>query len=311
MHHPTLNPCAKDVSFSNKGGSRPSPTVAGEEAQCTTPPVDTFLPLWYDFEKFRREVIGVFAANKFDGVLWDLDDTLYSRRAAVKQLFPHMFRQLLYRNRSDEFLDSAVDFMMEHLRPGVMVHPDAFGELDEKYPFDLPFSLSDCRDYYYTQLREYATPDPEAVAILHKLRSLGIKTGIITNITPELLDSQKKKVAALGIADLFDIIIYSAEFGVHKPDRGIFDHGAKSLGVSNDRCLFVGDDPKSDVAGALNAGMEVVWLSPTEGDGRCENHPRVHRITAFSDYFSFYKTAPGRFFLFSKHKSLDSDGFSL
>ena len=228
----------------------------------------------------------MFDPGRFDAVLWDLDDTLYSRKAAVRQLFPGMFRQFLYRDRSDAFITAAVDFMMAHLRPGVMVHPDAFAELNAAYPFDIPFSLSHCRDYYYTHLRAYATPYPEAVEILKRLRSQGIKTGIITNITPELLDSQKKKVAALGIADLFDVIIYSSEFGVHKPDRQIFDHGAEALGVANERCLFVGDDPVSDVAGALNAGMEVVWFSPPEGDDRYENHPRVHRISALDAFFT-------------------------
>ena len=225
----------------------------------------------------------MFDADRFDAVLWDLDDTLYSRKAAVRQLFPEMFRQFLYRDRSDAFIMAAVEFMMTHLRPGVMVHPDAFGELNEQYPFDLPFSLSDCREYYYAHLRAYATPDPEAVEILKRLRSQGIKTGIITNITPELLESQKKKVAALGIADLFDIIIYSSEFGVHKPDRQIFDHGAACLGVPNDRCLFVGDDPRSDIAGALGAGMDAVWLDT--GSYNCKPDPRAHRICTFAEYF--------------------------
>ena len=227
----------------------------------------------------------MFDPSKFKAVLWDLDDTMYSRYDAVRQLFPHMFRTLLYRDRSDAFIETAVEYMMQHLRPGVMVHPDAFRELKEAYPFDKPFSLSDCRDYYYAHLREFAKPFPEAVTILKSLRSQGIQTGIITNITPELVDSQKKKVAALGISDLFDIILYSAEFGVHKPDRRIFDHGAALLGVPNDQCLFVGDDPKSDVAGALGAGMEVVWLDPHPFDGSYADDPRVHRITALTDYF--------------------------
>lgn len=231
----------------------------------------------------------MFDANQFRGVLWDLDDTLYSRTAAVRQLFPHMFRQHLYRNRSDAWIEAAVQFMLQHLRRGVMVHPDAFSELNEAYPFDLPFLFSDCQAYYYTHLREYVTPDPEAVEILKDLRSQGIKTGIITNITPELLESQKKKVAALGIEDLFDTIIYSAEFGVHKPDRRIFDHGASALGVANEQCLFVGDDPHSDVAGALGADMEVVWLSPFADDNSFENHPKVHRISAFREYFGEQK----------------------
>ena len=108
---------------------------------------------------------------------------------------------------------------------------------------------------------------------------------IVTNIIPELLEHQHKKIDALGIANLFDAIVYSAELGIHKPDRRIFDHTAALLGFSNEECLFVGDDPDSDVAGALGAGMEVVWLDHWQTDDRFCGNPRVHRVKAAEEYF--------------------------
>ena len=53
--------------------------------------------------------------NTFDfstkAVLWDLDDTLYSRKEAARQMFPGMFRQCLYTDRTREFIQEAVDYM--------------------------------------------------------------------------------------------------------------------------------------------------------------------------------------------------------
>jgi putative hydrolase of the HAD superfamily len=136
-------------------------------------------------------------------------------------------------------------------------------------------------------MRNYVAPTAETVAIVRKLRERGLKTAIVTNVIPELLEHQKKKVQALGIAELFDVIVYSAEMGIHKPDRRIFDHAAQLLGVSNGECLFVGDDPDSDVVGARTAGMEAVWLDRWQDDDRFDDDPQVHRVSDLTEYFAF------------------------
>lgn len=227
----------------------------------------------------------------FDGakkaVLWDLDETLYSRRDAARKVFPGMFKTCLYANRSEEFIEEAVTYMMTQVKRNSMTHEDAFRALLARYPSDKPYVYADCFDYYYAHMRDYIAPSAETVEIIKKLKAQGVKMAIVTNVVPELLAHQKKKVAALGIAELFDAIVYSAEVGIHKPERGIFDHTANLLGVSNTECLFVGDDADSDVVGALNAGMEVVWLDRWQDDDRFDNDPRVHRVSDLAKYFTF------------------------
>ena len=230
----------------------------------------------------------MFDPTKTKAVLWDLDDTLYSRLGTARQLFPKMFARLLYRDKSDSFLETAADYILTQIPRNKTMHPDAFVALGEKYPFDIPLDFSACTDYYYSHYRSLMTPFPQQLEVIRQLRAMGIKNAIVTNITPELLEMQKKKVEALGIAELFDRIVYSAELGIHKPDRGIFDFAAGQLGVANDACLFVGDDPHSDIAGALNAGMEAVWLDNWRTyDGSFAHDPRVHRVHSVLEYFSF------------------------
>lgn len=227
--------------------------------------------------------------DRFDfskkAVLWDLDDTLHSRAEAARKMFPGMFRECLYEGRSDAFIDEAADFMMTQRWRHSVTHEGAFRALLARYPSGKPYVQQECRDYYYAHIRDYVAPFPETVEIIKGLRARGIRQAIVTNITPELLEHQKKKVAALGIGPLFDAIIYSAEVGAHKPDRRIFDHAAAVLGVSNADCLFVGDDPDADIAGALNAGMEALWLSRNDDDRFCGN-PRVHRVRSAAEYFA-------------------------
>ena len=236
----------------------------------------------------------MFDITKTKAVLWDLDDTLYSRINAARQLFPGMFRKYLYCDKSDAFIEEAADYLLTQIPRNKTMHPDAFRALGEKYPFDKPLNMAACTDYYYSHYRSFMKPFPEQLEVIRKLKSIGVKNAIVTNITPELLELQKKKVATLGIADLFDLIIYSAEFGIHKPDPRIFDHAARQLGVPNDACVFVGDDPNSDVAGALSAGMEVVWLDNWRTyDGSYLGHPCVHRVHSVSEYFPYLRaTSP-------------------
>lgn len=218
-------------------------------------------------------------------VLWDLDETLYSRRDAARRMFPGLFRTCLYTDRSDAFIEEAINYMMAHLKRNSMIHADGFQALLQRYPADKPFVYADCYDYYYANMRSYVAPDTETVGIVKKLKEMGLKQAIVTNVVPELLEHQKKKVRTLGIAELFDAIIYSAEVGIHKPDRGIFDHAAALLGVANEDCLFVGDDADSDVAGARSAGMDVVWLDRWQDDDRFDHDPKVHRVSSVGEYF--------------------------
>lgn len=227
----------------------------------------------------------MFDMTKTKAVLWDLDDTLYSRVNAARQTFYGMFRENFYPDESDEFIGQAVDFMMSQAKRNNMVHDEAFRAVLEKYPARKPYIRSNCLDYYYAHISDFAEPFPEQIEVIKKLRKAGIKTALVTNVSSERIYSQKKKIDVLGIESLFDCIVLSGELGIHKPDRRIFDYTAKRLGVSNEECVFVGDDPDSDISGALNADMEAVWIDREEYDGAFSGELRVFRVKSVLEYF--------------------------
>ncbi|MEP6546931.1 MAG: HAD-IA family hydrolase [Gammaproteobacteria bacterium] len=49
--------------------------------------------------------------------------------------------------------------------------------------------------------------------------------------------------------------------GAAKPDARIFAHLLAQAGVEAHQVLHIGDDPVTDVAGAMQAGMQAVWLN--------------------------------------------------
>ena len=98
---------------------------------------------------------------------------------------------------------------------------------------------------------------------------------------------QRNKIDALGLTPLFDVIVLSGEVGVHKPDLRVFNHATKQLGVANEDCVFVGDNADADIVGALNAGMEAVWIDAWGDGDRFAGNSKVHRVQSVLEYFQF------------------------
>jgi FMN hydrolase / 5-amino-6-(5-phospho-D-ribitylamino)uracil phosphatase len=65
----------------------------------------------------------------------------------------------------------------------------------------------------------------------------------------------------VGLSAYFRASISAREFGVGKPDSRIFHAAAGSVELTPHDLLHVGDDATLDVLGALNAGMQAVWLN--------------------------------------------------
>ena len=59
----------------------------------------------------------------------------------------------------------------------------------------------------------------------------------------------------------FHSAISAKAFGVAKPDVRIFHAAAAQLNLNPEAVLHVGDDAMADAFGALNAGMQAVWVN--------------------------------------------------
>ncbi len=68
-------------------------------------------------------------------------------------------------------------------------------------------------------------------------------------------------LARIGIDQRFAVIVAARDLGVAKPERAIFEHTARQLGLEPGEVLHVGDDPRLDVDGAARAGMRTCWIN--------------------------------------------------
>lgn len=96
-----------------------------------------------------------------------------------------------------------------------------------------------------------------ASALCNQLVSLGMRIGVVSNGAEK---SRLSTVMRLSFQDCISAVLSSERVGARKPHAAIFESAARELGVAKNECIFVGDHPINDVAGALSAGMGAIWL---------------------------------------------------
>jgi HAD superfamily hydrolase (TIGR01509 family) len=128
------------------------------------------------------------------------------------------------------------------------------------------------------ELVERVTPIDGARDLLATLAERGIPTAILTNGWSPL---QEAKIArALGFRGK---VLVSEAIGVRKPEAAAFSLLVGVLGVSPDRCFYVGDNPEADVIGAQAAGLRGVWFDWEGVAYPPEAPPPFARIGALAD----------------------------
>lgn len=98
---------------------------------------------------------------------------------------------------------------------------------------------------------------PGVTDLLTALRDEGYRLGILTNGARE---QQMDKLTTTSLLPLIDVVCVSEELGVQKPDERAFRALTGRLEVDPAQCLFVGDNPHHDIAGAESVGMPALLV---------------------------------------------------
>lgn len=101
----------------------------------------------------------------------------------------------------------------------------------------------------------------DTIPVLKELQRNGCRTAIVSNLPwGSPTGAWRDELKRLELTSLVDSVTLCGDVGYRKPARQIFEHAARSLGVSCDECMFVGDDLHWDVEGSRNAGMHPVLI---------------------------------------------------
>jgi HAD superfamily hydrolase (TIGR01549 family) len=94
----------------------------------------------------------------------------------------------------------------------------------------------------------------DAAPALRELRARGLRVVVASNWDYTL----PTVLARIGLSDLVDRVVTSAELGVAKPDPRFFGRALGDLPAES--AVYVGDSPANDVGAATAAGMRAVLL---------------------------------------------------
>ena len=108
-------------------------------------------------------------------------------------------------------------------------------------------------------MRAYLTLDayPEVPEALLSLKNAGLKTAILSNGSPQMLEAG---VAGAGIGDCLDAVLSVEEVGIFKPDPRVYQLAVDRLGVSAAAISFQSSNAW-DAVGAATFGMRVAWVN--------------------------------------------------
>ena len=105
-------------------------------------------------------------------------------------------------------------------------------------------------------------------------------------ITNGLESAQKRRLAESGITSWFDGVFISGQIGAEKPSKAFFDAVEARLGaLDRDTVLVIGDSLTSDIAGAVNAGFDSLWI--TRGKPAPDFPPYTYCLSSFAEVPAF------------------------
>lgn len=189
--------------------------------------------------------------NNIDGVIFDLDDTLYSEKDYVKSGYKAIAKQFpeikdVDRKLWDAFLkgEKAIDSVF------------AAVQMEEKKEE----ALNVYREHMPTITLYEGVKD-----MLYRIRKSGKKIGIITDGRPE---GQRNKLKALDLNKVVDDIIITDELGgiqFRKPNDISFRIMQNRWLLPYKQIIYVGDNLNKDFQAPRQLGMKYIYFENQDG----------------------------------------------
>jgi putative hydrolase of the HAD superfamily len=195
-------------------------------------------------------------------VVLDLDDTLYPEVEYVRSGFRAVANYLA---GADGTLDEhpLFDLMWREFQKGARgrVFNTVLDKIGKKAGTTRP-TVSELITLY----RKHRPDIQLEVDVRNLLTDLQkrFKMGLLTD---GYLPAQKLKVAALGIENHFDHIVYTEELGREhwKPSPVGFEKMAEALDCAHKHCVYVGDNPKKDFIAPNRLGWATIQIESSQG----------------------------------------------
>ncbi len=201
------------------------------------------------FSRFDRSARVVEGNSEIKGVIFDLDDTLYSEKDYARSGYKAVSDYLGggYEEKLWKFFESGKPSIDELLK-----------ELGRESEKEIVLSV-------YRSHKPDIRPYDGAIEIIRRLKAEGKRVGVITDGRPE---GQRNKIEALGLAELADDVIVTDEIGgvqFRKPCDVAFRIMQIRWRLSASQIAYVADNPIKDFQAPRQLGMKCVWFRNEDG----------------------------------------------
>jgi putative hydrolase of the HAD superfamily len=184
-------------------------------------------------------------------VLFDLDDTLYEQRTWLAGAWRAVARAAARQGADENAVHAALVAVAAEGSDRGRIIDRALATIGAD-AVHVPVLVDAFRTY-----AGEVSPFAGVRAGLATLRSR-VPIGLVSDGDPSI---QRAKLAALGLADAFDAVVWSDELAgraARKPHWLPFARALELLGTDPATTVFVGDRPEKDGVGAHRAGMRYV-----------------------------------------------------
>ena len=198
-------------------------------------------------------------------ILFDLDNTLIDRQKAFTEMLNRVFHNYY---KDEDYIKVLINDTLLFDDGGKIERIDAFNKLINKYNIK-EFTAEKLSKDWSNESGSTVYLFDDVIETLKELKKK-YKLAIVTNGD---YPSQKRKLDNINLYPYIDYHLISSEIGIRKPDPGIFKYACNKLNLKENECLYVGDSYSRDIVGALNAGLEAIYVSRTD-----EQHKDVKTI---------------------------------
>jgi putative hydrolase of the HAD superfamily len=241
------------------------------------------------FQFFLRIFVGKNDMKRYKDLFLDFDDTLYDTHGNAVIALCELFDELGLCSHfpdADTFYDAYwranIDLWKQYSK----------GEINRDYliierfrrPLSKGTGLNLTDDYCLKvsdRFLELCSSKPGLVngarELVDYLTVQGYHLHLCSNGFHEV---QYKKLRACGLEGAFSSVILSEDAGANKPSVQFFDYALSKAGADRAGTLMIGDNYDTDIAGALNAGLDTAFFNrfpqyPAPG-------PSTYYVTALS-----------------------------
>ncbi len=226
--------------------------------------------------------------NRYEGILLDVGGTLLNGEPSDEMILKTNMAKLGIHVTYDQVLNAfhKTDlWVLEHSinsagiksrftlpKVGLGIAQVIFEQLCETCSIKDPTKVYERYKQLEPTIREWYLVDQQIYMTLEKLLENGYRLGVVSNWGHGLRDV----LASAGLEKFFEVVIASSESGSEKPNPKMLLRACKTMALSPDRCLYVGDF-FADVLCARFAQMDVALI----GEGA---KPLLDSIGIKADY---------------------------